>query len=89
MNVTGRASDQPGDDAEYKELALLDDLETLLEDMEEAGITGEGDDSQLPDDLKSRMEEFNVKSVQQLRAKLMRLHAQVNEDDRDITVSES
>ncbi len=74
---------------EYETLALLDELESLLEELEERGITGLEGASNVPEDLQERMAELGVKDVQQIRDKLMHLHAQVDEDDGDLTISDS
>ena len=77
------------DSQEYQTLALLDELESLLEDLEERGITGLESPSSIPKDLQERMAELSVHDVQQVRDKLMHLHAQVDEDERDLTISDS
>jgi hypothetical protein len=77
------------DSQEYETLALLDELESLLEDLEEQGITGLEGASNIPKDLRERMAELDVHDVQQVRDMLMRLHAQVDEEERDLTISDS
>jgi hypothetical protein len=90
MNETSDSNGyEPPGDQEYQTLVLLDELESLLEDLEEQGITGLEGRSNIPEDLQQRMAESGVHDVQQLRDKLMRLHAQVDEDERDLTISDS
>jgi hypothetical protein len=74
---------------EYQTLILLDDLESLLEEMEEQGITGEGEHARLSGDIAQRMAALGVHDVQQVRDRLRILHAQVDDDDRGLTISES
>lgn len=74
---------------EYETLALLDDLESLLEDLEEQGITGLEDESNIPGEIRERMEKLGVRDVQQVRDKLMHLHAQVDEDEGELIISDS
>ena len=82
-------ADDAGTNPQYETLLLLDDLETLLEELEEQGITGTPPGEQIPPALRDRMDHAGVRDVQQLRDKIMRLHAQVDEDDRDLTISDS
>ena len=74
---------------EYKTLALLEELESLLEDMEEHGVTGLNDAADAPPDIEQRMNALGVATVQQVRDRIMHLHAQVDEDDSDLTITES
>lgn len=76
------SSDQSLDSQEYETLALLDELESLLEDLEERGVTDLEGASNIPEALKERMAELGVHDVQQVRDRLMRLHTQVDEDEK-------
>ena len=78
-----------GDNQEYESLLLLEDMESLLEDLEEAGITGLDGPAPVPDDLRGRMEHLGVRDVQQLRDRIMHLHARIDEDERDLEITES
>ena len=74
---------------EYQTLAILEELESLLEDLEDNGITGISAGVSIPDDIRQRMERLGIHDVMQLRDKLMHLHAQVDEDDADLTITDS
>ncbi len=75
------AQAQGGSDATYRKLMLLDDLESLLEELEEDGITEDGTTSAFPDDLRERMEEIGVSSITQLRARIAELHGELDQED--------
>jgi hypothetical protein len=83
------ASGADQESEEYRTLVLLDELESLLEDMEDEGITGLAASESIPADIKQRMDALGVHDVQQVRDRLMHLHAQVDEDDADLTITDS
>jgi hypothetical protein len=73
----------------YEMLQELDDLESLLEDLEEQGISGLAAHENIPGELRERMEELGVRDVQQLRDRLMHLHAEIDENEDELTISDS
>ena len=79
----------PSSDEEYERLVALEDLETLLEDLEEQGITGLGAEQSTPSDMHARLKAAGVENVQQLSDKLMHLHAALDDDPLELTISDS
>ncbi|HYP40192.1 MAG TPA: hypothetical protein VEX13_07505 [Chloroflexia bacterium] len=68
-------------DATYRKLVLLDDLESLLEELEEQGIAEGGAMSGVPNDLRERMEELRVPSLTELRTRISELHHELDRED--------
>jgi hypothetical protein len=78
----------PGDDGDdYERMLLIEDMESLLEEMEEAGVTGLEPPDRMPPELAARMDAAGVKNVEQLRELVTRLHSELDEDERLITDS--
>lgn len=77
------------DGEEYARLAELEDLESLLEDVEDRGVVSLDQPTPVPADLRERMQTHGVRDVQQLRDRIMRLHAEIDEDEDDLTISDS
>ncbi|HKP53510.1 MAG TPA: hypothetical protein VJ183_12775 [Chloroflexia bacterium] len=65
-----------GESAEYEAVLMLEELESLLEDLEEYGDT-----ERLPSDLQSRMETLGISNAAELRKRILELHAQLDEED--------
>jgi hypothetical protein len=78
-----------GDGEEYARLAELEDLESLLEEMEEQGVVSLDQPASVPADLREHMQIYGVRDVQQLRDRIMHLHAEIDEDEDDLTISDS
>jgi hypothetical protein len=72
---------QDGGDATYRKLMLLDDLESLLEELEEQGVAEESATADLPDDLRERMEELQVSSIMEMRGRIAELHRELDQED--------
>jgi hypothetical protein len=68
-------------DVTYRKLVLLDDLESLLEELEELGIGEDGASTALPGDLRERMEGLGVSSLTHIRARIAELHRQLDQED--------
>lgn len=68
-------------DATYHKLMLLDDLESVLEELEEHGIAEDGATAVLPSDLYERMEELEVSSVTEIRERIAELHRELDQED--------
>jgi hypothetical protein len=81
--------DDNQENQEYQMLVLLDELESLLEDLEEHGITELESTREVPDAIRQHMDKLGLRDVQQVRDKLMILHAEVDEDERDLEISDS
>jgi hypothetical protein len=83
---------QPGmadSSEEYNTLLELEDLETLLEELEEQGISELTSGSALPADLQGRIRDLGVRDLQQIRDRIMHLHAALDQDDSDLTITDS
>jgi hypothetical protein len=74
---------------EYDRLALVEDLESILEEMEENGVTGLEDSDRLSAESRERLASLDIKDLQQLRSRIMHLHAEIDDDDRDLTITDS
>jgi hypothetical protein len=72
---------QSDGDATYRKLVLLDDLESLLEELEEEGIAEDGASAGLPNDLRKRMEELGVSSLAHLHARIAELHRELDQEE--------
>ncbi|HYO48466.1 MAG TPA: hypothetical protein VEW94_01340 [Chloroflexia bacterium] len=72
---------QNAGDATYRRLVLLDDLESLLEELEEQGIAEDGARAALPSDLYERMEELEVSSISEIRDRIAELHRELDQED--------
>ena len=74
---------------EYSDMRLLEDLESLREELEERGLSGFAPGENIPDDLQALMAELEVKSIEQIREKIMNLNAALDASDDDIQISDS
>ena len=74
---------------DYELLQDLEDLESLLEDLEEQGLSGLAAHENFPDELMERMEGLGVQNVQQVRERVMHLHAEIDRDEDELTISDS
>jgi len=89
MTDMGNGTDQSPEEDEYDRLALLEDLESLLEEIEEQGVVEVDQPGPIPADVLARMNTAGVRDVQQLRDRIRGLHAEFDDDDRDFTITES
>jgi hypothetical protein len=89
MTDMGNGTDQSPEEDEYDRLALLEDLESLLEEIEEQGVVEVDQPGPIPADVLARMNTAGVRDVQQLRDRIRGLHAELDDDDRDFTITES
>ncbi|HEX9990237.1 MAG TPA: hypothetical protein VGE45_17395 [Chloroflexia bacterium] len=71
---------QDDGDGTYRKLVLLDDLESLLEELEELGITEDGAKAALPGDLRERMGELEVSSITEIRGRIATLHRELDQE---------
>lgn len=69
-------SDQESD---YGDLLSLEDLETLLEELEDVGAPDDLSQASLPPDLRGRVVEAQVTNLHGLRARIANLHERLDE----------
>jgi hypothetical protein len=72
----GRAEDRA-----YEKLMLLEDLESLLEEIEELDEVSALDGVNVPNHLREQMEELDVNSADEIRARIAALHREIDEAD--------
>jgi hypothetical protein len=70
------AKDSTGEGTEYEAVLILEDLESLLEDLEDYG-----DSAHLPLDVRSRMDELGISNATELRKRILELHAKLDAED--------
>ena len=75
------SKDEPGDLAPYDALLDLEDLESLLEQLEEAGVVDEFDASMLPPDVAELAREARVTKLSELRALIDASHHELDDDE--------
>jgi hypothetical protein len=79
MGARGDSIDKAGNSrSEYDDLLLIEDLESLLEELNEAGIEGSLD-VDLPAEIAERAHAAGVHSTGDLRALIEKLHRQLDE----------
>ncbi len=66
---------------QYSDLLLLEDLESLLEDLEDAGEEGDFQDKELPADLDERIKDVGVTSLSELQARIADLHGRLDDQE--------
>ncbi|MFL5732216.1 MAG: hypothetical protein ACJ78Q_03365 [Chloroflexia bacterium] len=81
--------DQEGEDREYQDMLALEDLESMLEELEELKLPGISPGQDIPERLRERMEDAGVKNIQQIRERIMRLNAALDDSADDLTITES
>jgi hypothetical protein len=62
----------------YDNLLEVEKLETLLEDMEDAGSRGQADALDTDGDLQERMRQAGVTNIEELRARIGSLHSKLD-----------
>ena len=83
------AQEDHGDLRDYRDLLALEDLESLLEELEELSLTGQVPGEHIPAELQERMQALGVKDVQQIRDRIMHLHASLDDNDDELRITES
>jgi len=73
--------DQQNRDGEYASLVTLEELESLLEELDEAGVEGEIGSTRIAEDLHERANAAGITSTDALRARIARMHAHLDEED--------
>ena len=81
------SADQSQDD--YDQLLALEDLETLHEELEELGLTGLEGSKPIPDELRARMNAVGLRDIHAIHARIMQLHAELDDDESELTISDS
>jgi hypothetical protein len=79
-NYNGK-HDKPDEFRGYDVLLDLEDLETLLEQLEEAGVVDEFDASMLPPDVAELAREAGVNRLADLRALIEASHRDLDQDE--------
>jgi len=74
---------------EYAQLLALEEHESLLEELEELSLTGSNPGEHIPQELRERMARLGARDVQQLRDQIMHLHASLDDNQDDLTITES
>jgi hypothetical protein len=74
---------------DYQDLVALEDLESLLEELEELSLTRLAPGEHIPAELRERMQALGVKDVQQIRDRIMHLHARLDDNDDELRITES
>jgi hypothetical protein len=69
------------DSEEYGDLLALEALESLLEELEEAGAKDDLDPASLPADLADRVNALDVHSLLELRGRIADLHTKLDAED--------
>jgi hypothetical protein len=72
------ANEQEGDDS-YRQLLELEELESLQEEVEEAGLDPESGWGNLPAELRERLASLGVSSMSDLVARISFMHAELDE----------
>jgi hypothetical protein len=81
-----------GDEPEsqrYEDLLVLEDLESLLEELEEQSLTGSEPREHIPQDIRERMETLGVRDIQQIRGRILHLHAALDDNEDELSITES
>jgi hypothetical protein len=72
------ANDREGDDS-YRQLMELEELESLQEEIEEAGLDPETGWDRLPPEISERLASFGVGSASELVTRIAYMHAELDE----------
>ncbi|HET6260657.1 MAG TPA: hypothetical protein VFG99_00265 [Chloroflexia bacterium] len=72
------ANEREGDDS-YRQLLELEELESLLEEVEEAGLDAEADWGALPEELREQLASLGVGNMSELVARISFMHAELDE----------
>jgi hypothetical protein len=81
--------DEHSQDRDYEDMLALEDLESMLEELEELGVTAIDAGKNIPEELRERMVEAGVRDVQQIRGRIMHLNAALDDNADDLTITES
>jgi hypothetical protein len=74
----GSGNGTPADDEAYEAMLALDEMESLLEDIEEEGLPASATIADLPPQLAGRMDELGARSVGELRDRIRQLHEELD-----------
>ena len=81
MDAQDRAGNEAESSPDYENLLELENLESLLEELEEGGWDADIKSAQLPGDLQRRVDEAQVRDVTDLRHKIAHLHTTLDKDE--------
>ena len=71
------AREPSGEQELYADLLQLEDLESLLEELEESEEEGKPDE--LPPDLQERLSELGLSNADEVRARIAQVHATLDD----------
>ncbi len=80
MTFNGK-NDDPDDVTFYDSMLDLEDMESLLEQLEEAGVDEDFEASMLPPDMAELAREAGVTTLAQLRALIEATHRRLDEQE--------
>jgi uncharacterized small protein (DUF1192 family) len=80
----GTAAGRKGlDESDYANLLMLEEMDSLLEELDDMGISQDFQPEQLSDDLAELARALNVHSVDDLTARIAALHAALDRQESD------
>lgn len=82
-NDSTSAGRKAEEESDYANLLMLEEMESLLEELDDMGITQDFQPEQLPDDLAELARALNVQSIDDLTARIAALHAALDRQDSD------
>jgi hypothetical protein len=71
------------DEREYTDLLILEAMESLLEELEDMGITGSLQADALPDDLAELVRSLNMQSTNDLKTRIRALHSTLDRKESE------
>lgn len=83
MDEESYAQDGGNDTPQYEKLLQLEDLESLLEELEEGGWETDFDKAALPGEMLGRINAAQISTLMELKGKIARLHATLDSEDQD------
>ncbi len=81
MDTLGHSRDNEQLTPHYELLVELEDLESLLEELEEGGWDVDLKSADLPGEIQDRIDEAKITNLTELRDKIARLHASLDSSE--------
>jgi hypothetical protein len=75
---SGSQDGTPAEGQTYDAMLQLDEMESLAEEIEEAGLPAGAGMADLPPELAARMSELGVRTMQELRERIRRMHQELD-----------
>lgn len=66
---------------EYEEILEIEEMESLLEDLEEGGWDADLNTPLMPPEIKERLEKAHVRDMTELRQKIASMHAALDTEN--------